>query len=77
MRKPIIQKLKDLIATSKRDKRIQFDEGSITVDRYTASAILQIYSAISEEAQARMIEASQTREGFVRVGYICSQKARY
>lgn len=66
----IISKLNE-ICNDKTKKRLKFEDGTITCDTYSASAILNVYNFIGDKNKAVIEEKIKTKEGFISIVNIC------
>ena len=56
-----------LIVKDKQNAKVQLDDGHLTVDLYTASAITQVYDKVNDANKAKMEKMMNTKEGLVKL----------
>jgi hypothetical protein len=56
-----------LIVKDKSNAKVQLDDGHLTVDLYTASAITQVYDKVNDANKAKMEKMMNTKEGLVKL----------
>lgn len=56
-----------LIVKDKQNAKVQLDDGHLTVDLYTASAITQVYDKVNDTNKAKMEKMMNTKEGLVKL----------
>ena len=56
-----------LIVKDKQNAKVQLDDGHLTVDLYTASAITQVYDKVNDANKAKMEKMMNTKAGLVRL----------
>jgi len=56
-----------LIVKDKQNAKVQLDDGHLTVDLYTASAITQVYDKVNDTNKAKMKKMMNTKEGLVKL----------
>ena len=56
-----------LIVKDKSNAKVQLDDGHLTVDLYTASAITQVYDKVNDTNKAKMEKMMNTKEGLVKL----------
>jgi hypothetical protein len=55
------------IVTNKARKLVKFENGSMTVDLFTASAILAVYNSLKDENKLKFNEMIKTKQGFIKL----------
>jgi hypothetical protein len=61
-----IDTIKKIVA-DKQNMQVKFDDGKMKVDLYTASAVSQVYDAVSDENKEKIDNMIKTKEGMMRL----------
>ena len=64
--KPQIEQLRDILA-GKQAMPVKFADGSMRVDAYTASAVVQVYDAVSSDTQEKINSMLQHKAGLAKL----------
>lgn len=72
MNKPkLIQDLEKITSDNQR-RRVKFKNGTMTIDTFSASAILCVYNTFTKDSTKQsLLNRAQTKEGFIWVANTC------
>jgi len=64
------------IVDDKQKKTVQFTDGKMPVDMFTASAVMQVYDAVNDDNKSKIKDAVQTKSGFMKIAEFAMSKAK-